>query len=197
MENPTQTNEPNKQIFVDPTTYKSLEELAKNKNMTIQEYVEFLFKSVTVFNSEPEPNEALIEVPLTLEQSVKMKTWIDGKDFIEVLMGSGETKAMLINSRLLWRKNHPDWQHEEIGEPVQLQITVMSPFLDFIKEYMRFFGCKDKLETFCMKAIYAEVQRLNGALEKFAGTHGLMTSDWLARFNERTHGPDPDEENDC
>lgn len=76
-------------------------------------------------------------------------------------------------------------------------MTVMSPFLDFIKEYTRFLGSKDDIETFCMKAVYARVQSLNGDLEKFAGMHGLNPSDWLARFNERTHGPDQDEENDC
>jgi hypothetical protein len=138
-----------------------------------------------------------IEVSLTPEQFARMRTWIEGKDFIEVFMGPGETKATLINSRQLWRKNHPGWDHDEIGELVQLQITMNSQFIDFLKEYMRFFGCKDDLETFCMKAIYTTVQRLNGDLEKFAGTHGLLTSDWLARFNERTHGPDQDEENDC
>jgi hypothetical protein len=137
------------------------------------------------------------EVPLTPEQYATMRAWIDAGDFIEIVTGPGERKATLVNSRQLWRKNHPDWQHEEIGEPVQLQITVMSPFLDFIKEYLRFFGCKGDLETFCMKAIYTEVQRLNGDLEKFAGTHGLNPSDWLARFNERTHGPGQDEESDC
>jgi hypothetical protein len=60
---------------------------------------------------------------------------------------------------------------------------------------MRFFGCKDNLEKFCMKAIYDRVRGLNGDLEKFAGTHGLNSDDWLQRFNERTHGGD--EEKDC
>jgi hypothetical protein len=126
-----------------------------------------------------------------------MRAWIDAKDFIEIFTGPGEGKATVFNSRLLWRKNHPDWKHDEIGELVRLNIPVMSPFIDFIKEFLRFFGCKDDLETFCMKAIYARVQGLNGDLEKFAGTHGLNTADWLERFNERTHSPNPDEESDC
>jgi hypothetical protein len=137
------------------------------------------------------------EVPLTPEQYATLRTWLDANDFIYIYTGPGETKATVINSAWLWRKNHPDWNHEEIGEPVQLKITVISPFIDFIKEYLRFFGCKDDLETFCMKAIYARVQSLNGDLEKFAGTHDLNPYDWLQRFNERTHGSDPDEENDC
>jgi len=137
------------------------------------------------------------EVPLTPEQYATMRAWIDAKDFIEIVTGPGEGKATVINSRLLWRKNNPNCYPVAVGEPVQLKITVMSPFLDFIKEYMRFFGCKEDLEIFCMKAIYEKVRSLNGDLEKFAGTHGLSTSDWLQRFNERTHGPDPDEENDC
>jgi hypothetical protein len=144
--------------------------------------------------------EPAFEVPLTPEQHALMRTWIDAKEFIEIVTGPGQDKATVINSRQLWRKNHPDWTPScitEIGEPVQLRITVMSPFIDFIKEYLRFFGCKDEIETFCMKAIYARVQSINGDLEKFAGTHGLNPDDWLERFNERTHGSDPDEENDC
>jgi len=141
--------------------------------------------------------DSAFEVPLTPEQYATMRAWIDAKDSIEIVTGPGETKATVLNSQQLWRKNHPNWSPVAIGEPVQLKITVMSPFLDFIKEYLRFFGCKDDLETFCMKAVYARVQSLNGDLEKFAGTHGLNTSDWLQRFNERTHGPDLDEENDC
>jgi len=147
--------------------------------------------------AQTEQVDPSIEVALTAEQYAKLRTWLDANDFIEIVSGPGETKATIINSRQLWRKNHPSWDHDEIGELVQLNITVMSPFLDFIKEYTRFFGCKDDLETFCMKAIYDRVQSLNGDLEKFAGTHGLDTHDWLQRFNERTHGPDSDEENDC
>jgi hypothetical protein len=137
------------------------------------------------------------EVPLTPEQYATIRAWIDANDFIEIFTGPTETKATVINSRLLWRKNHPNWNHDEIGELVRLNIPVMSPFIDFIREFLRFFGCKDDLETFCMKAIYARVQSLNGDLEKFAGTHDLNPRDWLERFNERTHGPDLDEENDC
>ncbi|MGD0978892.1 MAG: hypothetical protein ABR962_07090 [Candidatus Bathyarchaeia archaeon] len=141
--------------------------------------------------------EPAFEVPLTPEQHALMRAWIDANEFIEIVTGPGEKKVTIINSRQLWRKNHPDWKHDEIGEPVRLQVVVMSPFLDFIKEYLRFFGCKDDVETFCMKAIYARVQSLNGDLEKFAGTHGLNPFDWLERFNERTHGPDSEVENNC
>jgi hypothetical protein len=186
-----------KKICVEGATYKALEELAANKNMTVEEYTEFLLKSTTTFDSQPEQNDPSIEVPLMPEQYAKLRAWIDARDFIEIFTGPGEEKATVINSRLLWQKNHPNCEHDEIGELRQLKITVMSPFLDFIKEYLRFFGCKDDLETFCMKAIYARVQSLNGDLEKFAGTHGLNASDWLERFNERTHGSDPHEENDC
>jgi hypothetical protein len=188
--------EPSKKICVDPATYKSLENLADNKNMTVEQYFEFLVKSWTTFD-QPEQNDPSIEVSLSAEQYAKLRSWIDANDFIEIYTGPGEEKATAINSRQLWRKNHPNWKHDLMGELVQLKITVMSPFLDFIKEYLRFFGCKDDLETFCMKAIYARVQSLNGDLEKFAETHGLKSDDWLERFNERTHGPNPDEENDC
>jgi hypothetical protein len=150
-----------------------------------------------VFDSQQEENDPSIELPLTAEQYTKLRTWLDARDFIEIFT-HGKEKATIINSRQLWRKNHPDWDHDEIGEPVELKITLMNPFVDFIKEYLRFFGCKDDLETFCMKAIYARVQTLNGDLERFAGTHDLSRSDWLERFNERTHGrPGQDEENDC
>lgn len=185
-----------KKICVEGATYKVLKELADNKNMTVEEYFEFLVKSWTTFD-QPEQNDPSIEVPLMPEQYAKLRTWIDAKDFIEIVTGPGKEKATVINSRQLWRKNHPAWEDAEIGEPVQLKITVMSPFLDFIKQFLGYFGSKDDLETFCMKAIYARVQSLNGDLEKFAGTHGLNPSDWLERFNERTHGPSQDEENDC
>lgn len=189
--------EATKKIWLDPATYKVLKELADNKNMTVEEYFEFLVKSWTTFDSQPEQNDPSIELPLNAEQYAKLRTWIDANEFIEIFTGPGKDKATVINSLQLWRKNHPDWKHDLMGEMVQLKITVMSPFLDFVKEYLRFFGCKDDIETFCMKAIYAKVQSLNGDLEKFAGTHGLNSSDWLDRFNERTHGPSPDEENDC
>lgn len=187
--------EPRKKICVDPVTYKVLEELATNKNMTVQEYADFLFKDATMFNSELEPDPS-IDVQLSPEQHAKLRKWLDNNDPLEVLTGS-DNKACLLNERQLWRKNHPNWKHDIMGELVQLRITVMSPFLDFIREYLRFFGSKDDLETFCMKAIYARVQSLNGDLEKFAEKHGLNADDWLERFNERTHGPDAETENDC
>jgi hypothetical protein len=142
----------------------------------------------------PEP---AFELPLTSEQYAAMRRWIDAQESIEIFTGPGKEKATVINSLQLWRKNHPDWDRMEIGEPVQVRITLMSVFLDFIKEYQRFFGCKETLEMFCLDAIYEKVRTLNGDLEKFAGTHSLNTADWLARFNERTHGYDPDEKNDC
>ncbi|MGA2308899.1 MAG: hypothetical protein ABSG57_05040 [Candidatus Bathyarchaeia archaeon] len=185
--------EATKKICVEGATYKALKELADNKNMTVEEYVAFLFKSATTFD-QPEQNEPFLEVPLNAEQYAKLRSWLDAGDFIEIVTGSGTEKATVFNSQQLWRKNHPNWKHDLMGEMVQLKITVISPFLDFIKEYLRFFGCKDDVETFCMKAIYARVQSLNGDLEKFAGTHGLNPSDWLERFNERTHGYNPDEE---
>lgn len=126
-------------------------------------------------------------MPLTPEQYALIRAWIDAKEFIEIVTGPGEKKA---TARAL------EWKTDAIGEPVRFQVVVMSPALDFIKEYLRFFQSKDDLEDFCTKAIYDRVRILNGALKEFAETHDLDPSDRLGRFHERTHGSSQDQENE-
>jgi hypothetical protein len=183
METKTETK-PEKKIFVNPVTYKTLEFLANNKNMTVQEYADFLFKSVTTFDSQPEQNDPSIEVPLTPEQYAKLRTWLNAKDNIEIYT-HGESKATLINERELWQKNHPGGKEVLGGEMIQLKITVFSPFLNFIREYLSFFGDKQTLETFAMKAVYDKCNILHSDLTQFAENkmHLLDPDAWYEKHS--------------
>jgi hypothetical protein len=172
--------EATKKICVAPATYKSLETLAANKNMSVEEYVEFLFKSATTFDAQPEQNDPSIEVPLTAEQYAKLRAWIDAKGFIEIVTGTGREKATLINSRQLWRKNHPQEKQVWGGEVIELKVPLFSPYVEFLKDYLTFFGSKDQLETLCMKIIYQKAGDLHRELTQFAENkvHLLEGSEW-------------------
>jgi hypothetical protein len=183
MKTQTETK-PEKKICIDPETYKTLEYLANNKNMTVQEYADFLFKSATTFCSEPEQNDPSIDVQLTPEQYAKLRKWLDNKDNVGVFTGS-DNKACLINERELWLKNHPGGKEVLGGEMVQLKITVFSPFVNFIKEYLRFFGDEQTLETFCMEAVYHKCNILYSDLTKFAENkiHLLDPDAWYEKHS--------------
>jgi hypothetical protein len=53
------------------------------------------------------------------------------------------------------------------GAMIPVQVELFEPFVKFGKEYLQFFGSKDTLETFCMKLIYHEVNRLHSDLRKY------------------------------
>jgi len=181
----TQTEvKPEKKIYVDPATYKTLETLAINKNMTVQEYADFLFKSVTMFAPQTEHDDPSIDVQLAPEQYAKLRKWLDNNDTVEVMTGSGN-KACLINERELWLNNHPGGEAVLGGKMVQLRIPIFSPFLNFIREYLSFFGDKQTLETFCMKAVYDKCNILHSDLTQFAENkvHLLDPDAWYEKHS--------------
>jgi hypothetical protein len=83
--------------------------------------------------------ESAIEVSLNPEQFQRLRKWLDENDFIEAVT-DGKDKALLLNETRLWRKNHPGWKQEFGGEMVPLRVELFSPFIDFIKQYLAFFG---------------------------------------------------------
>lgn len=191
--------DPRKNICIDPATYKALKELADNKNMTVQEYADFLFKSATTFDSQPEQqNDPSIEVPLNAEQYVKLRTWLDAHEFIEVVTGPGTEKATLVDARKLEEKNHPALKDALGGELLNFRIRLISPFVDFIEKYLDFFNEPGSLEAFITGTVYEKVWALHGDLTQFVKTpgHRLELQGWLEKFPERVHRNE-DAENDC
>jgi hypothetical protein len=53
------------------------------------------------------------------------------------------------------------------GAMIPVQVELFEPFVKFGKEYLQFFGSKDNFETFCMKLIYHEINRLHSDLRKY------------------------------
>jgi len=190
--------EPSKQIYVDPTMFKALKELADNKKMTVEQYVDFLFKSATTFDFQPEPNEVSIEVTLNPEQCAMLETWLKNRDFIEVLAGPTEGKATLINTRKLEEKNHPGLKDALGGEELNFRVQLLSPFADFIEKYLDFFNEPGSLETFITGSVYEKVWTLHGDLTQFVKTRGhrLELQGWLEKFPERVHGYSEEDKDD-
>ncbi len=134
--------------------------------------------------TETEQVDPSIDVQLTPEQYAKLRKWLDNNDTVEVITGS-DNKACLINERELWLKNHPGGKEVLGGEMVQLKITVFSPFLNFIREYLQFFGDKQTLETFCMQAVYDKCNILHSDLTQFAKNkiHLLDPDAWYEKHS--------------
>lgn len=66
------------------------------------------------------------------------------------------------------------------GEIVDVTASLFSPFVDFVKDYMAFFGIKDSLEDYLRSMIYKEVRFLHNELTAFADEkkHLIDTTDW-------------------
>jgi hypothetical protein len=70
------------------------------------------------------------------------------------------------------------------GELVELKIEMFSPFVDFLKEYMSFFGAKKTLEDLCREMIYEQAEYLYNELDAFANSsHYIDREDWTWRFS--------------
>lgn len=124
-------------------------------------------------------NDLAIELQLTAEQHGRLKTWLKNKEFVEVATGS-ENQAYLINTLALHRKNHPQEKEVMGGEMIDLRISLFSPYVEFLKDYLTFFGSKDQLETLCMKIIYQKAGDLHRELTQFAENkrHLLDGAEW-------------------
>ena len=161
---------------------KTGEEPEKILTKAIQD---FLDREKTKQDSQTEQVDPTIDVQLTPEQYAKLRKWIDNHDCVEVFTAS-DNKACLINERELWLKNHPDGKKVLGGEMIQLRITLFSPFVDFIRDYLSFFNDKQTLEIFCMRAVYDKCNTLHSDLTQFAEnkTHLLDGKAW---FEKHTH----------
>jgi post-segregation antitoxin (ccd killing protein) len=51
------------------------------------------------------------------------------------------------------------------GEMVTVQVDLFSPFVDFMKDYLAYFGSKKTLEDLCREMIYDDVKNLYNELE--------------------------------
>jgi len=124
-------------------------------------------------------NDLAIELQLTPEQHDRLKTWLKNKEFVEVATGP-ENQAYLINILALHRKNHPKEKEVLQGEMIDLRISLFSPYVEFLKDYLRFFGSKDQLEILCMKIIYQKAGDLHRELTQFAENkvHLLDDAEW-------------------
>jgi hypothetical protein len=66
------------------------------------------------------------------------------------------------------------------GELITVNVKLSQPFVDFMKEYLRYFGSKETLEDLCREIIYDKIGQLYDDLHAFAGTRGhlLETKNW-------------------
>jgi hypothetical protein len=68
------------------------------------------------------------------------------------------------------------------GELIELKIELFSPYVDFMKEYLAFFGAKKSLEDLCREIIYEQVGYLYNELHDFADkSHFLDSQAWYAK----------------
>jgi hypothetical protein len=195
-----QTETESHKVNVNVELYKELEQLAKNKDMTVEQYVDFLLRPATVFNSEPQPDPH-IEIHCAPENYEKLTKWIGDHDFISVHTGA-DNKAFLMNERILWQNNHPNAEDNLGGHMLQVRVELFSPFADFIRQYLAYFGDKKTLQEFCMEAVYDKVRAIEGDLRDFTRDkkHLVSSMNWYEKFPAMVHGDDSEEEeeeNDC
>jgi len=83
---------------------------------------------------------------------------------------------------------------------VTLKIELAKPFVDFIEDYRRYFGCQYTVELICMQMIYSQVKRLFNELDGFARKKGsfLDKSDFFKKYFYlgTVSWEDPEEETD-
>ena len=74
-----------------------------------------------------------------------------------------------------------DSKTELEGQIVQVNVLLYAPFVDFIRDYLAYFGSKDTLETFCMKAVYDKCGLLEYDLTEFVKNqaHNLNAEGWF------------------
>lgn len=85
------------------------------------------------------------------------------------------------------------------GTVKTFHIDLFEPFVKFGKEYLQFFGSKDSFETFCMKLIYHEINRLHWDLTKYVEDnkkkgHILDGQDWFEKHPHLAASGTEDEE---
>jgi hypothetical protein len=149
--------------------------------------------------SHVDSGPSAIEVPLTPEQYQKLRAWFDSNDVVEVVTDSSTHGALLLNQSELWDKNHPGAKQEFGGKMSPVRVQVFSPFIDFIKQYLAFFGDKSSLEDFCQVAVYDKVRTVHGSLTALARSrkNAVNSAWWFEKWPVMLHECEGDEETDC
>jgi hypothetical protein len=89
------------------------------------------------------------------------------------------------------------------GELIEVKVQLFSPFVDFLKEYLAFFGNGKPIEDFCRQMIYEQLGFLHNELTKFADqrNHLLDANVWYWRFSHvactAPHDEEEQEQEDC
>ena len=88
------------------------------------------------------------------------------------------------------------------GELVEVKLVLFSPFVDFLKEYLRFFGAKKTLEDLGREMVYEQAEYLYNELDAFANSsHFIDRKDWYWRFSHMAvvspKDEDAEETEDC
>jgi hypothetical protein len=89
------------------------------------------------------------------------------------------------------------------GEIIEVKVQLFSPFVDFLKEYLAFFGNEKSIENFCREMIYEQLGFLHNELTKFADqrNHLLDSDKWYWRFGHVActvpHDEEEQEQKDC
>jgi hypothetical protein len=66
---------------------------------------------------------------------------------------------------------------------VTLQIELAKPFVDFIEDYRRYFGCKYSTEMVCMRMIYSQVDRLFNEMKNSQQRKTVsLTADYFEKY---------------
>ena len=55
-------------------------------------------------------------------------------------------------------------QLQSLTKCITLEIVVYQPYVDFLKDYLKFFGSTQTVEFLCMKMIYEETSKLYNEL---------------------------------
>lgn len=70
-------------------------------------------------------------------------------------------------------------------EMVTVQVDLFSPFVDFMKDYLAFFGSKKTLEDLCREMIYGDVGNLYNELHGWLETavSHIETVDFFSKYS--------------
>jgi hypothetical protein len=78
---------------------------------------------------------------------------------------------------------------------------LFEPYIKFLKEYMQFFNMKEDFETFLMRLVYNEVERLHRDLGEFVHSkdseHFIAGQDWYEKNPHVAITSDQPEDEDC
>jgi hypothetical protein len=105
-----------------------------------------------------------------------------------------EEAIRLIDELLLVAKTteHEEKEHKKTfaalsggNEMVTVQVDMFSPFVDFMKDYLAFFGSKKSLEDLCREMIYDDIKNLFNELHGWLGStvSHVETVDFFSKYS--------------